>query len=125
MLAKIYDVIRHNDNRGWLAEILREDILKHKIAQIYISYSKKNSIRGGHYHKRKIEWFYVISGKARVFLRKFDETIEETFEISDEDQKVIEIPPFVYHRLKVLTEEMLLLAGSSEVYNKDDPDTFG
>jgi len=125
MLAKIYDVIRHNDNRGWLAEILREDILKHKIAQIYVSYSKENSIRGGHYHKRKIEWFYVISGKARVFLRKFDETIEETFEISDEDQKIIEIPPFVYHRLEILTEEMLLLAGSSEVYNKDDPDTFG
>ena len=124
-MFKTYIINIHKDQRGWLAEILREDILKHKIAQIYISYSKKNSIRGGHYHKRKIEWFYVISGKARVFLRKFDETIEETFEISDEDQKVIEIPPFVYHRLKVLTEEMLLLAGSSEVYNKDDPDTFG
>ena len=123
-MFKTYIINIHKDQRGWLAEILREDILKHKIAQVYISFSKKSSIRGGHYHKRKIEWFYAISGKAIVFLRKFDETIEETFEISDENQKVIEISPFVYHRLEILTEEMLLLAGSSEVYNKDDPDTF-
>ena len=123
-MFKTYIINIHKDQRGWLAEILREDILKHKIAQVYISFSKKSSIRGGHYHKRKIEWFYAISGKAIVFLRKFDETIEETFEISDEDQKVIEIPPFVYHRLEILTEGMLLLVGSSEVYNKDDPDTF-
>jgi len=124
MLVNTYDVVLHSDKRGWLAEVFREDIFKNRIAQVYISYSRKKSVRGGHYHKRKVEWFYIISGRARLFLRRYDSVVEEVFEVSDLDRKVLEVPPFVYHKLEILSNEVFLLVGSSETYNGNDPDTF-
>jgi len=113
----------HYDERGWLAEILRVDRVEQRISQIYVSYSVKDAVRGGHYHKRKTEWFFVISGEASFYLRDLDTGEEDNLVIIDKDHLLLEIPAGVFHTIKSKTELYLLVA-SSEVFNKDDPDTY-
>jgi UDP-2-acetamido-2,6-beta-L-arabino-hexul-4-ose reductase len=124
MELKVFTVKKHVDHRGWLSEILREDLVKNKIAQIHVSVSKKGIFRGGHYHKRKVEWFSVINGKARFFFKNLQTGEEREVELSGEDLKVIEVPPFVYHKVKSLSQNMLFLVGVNEVYDDNDSDTF-
>jgi UDP-2-acetamido-2,6-beta-L-arabino-hexul-4-ose reductase len=113
----------HYDERGWLAEILRVDRIEQKISQIHVSYSVKNAVRGGHYHKRKTEWFFVISGEASIYLRDLDTGEENTLIMTGKDHVLLEIPAGVFHTINSKTELYLLVA-SSEVFNKDDPDTY-
>jgi UDP-2-acetamido-2,6-beta-L-arabino-hexul-4-ose reductase len=124
MKLKIYTVKKHVDRRGWLTEILREDRIKNKIAQVHVSLSKKGVFRGGHYHTRKVEWFTVITGKARFYFKNLKNGKEWETELSGDDLKVIEVPPFVYHKVLSLSQNMLFLVGVNEVYNEDDGDTF-
>jgi len=121
--AKIYNLETHYDERGWLAEILRVDRIEQKISQIYVSYSVKGIVRGGHYHKRKTEWFFVVLGEAEIHLKDLDTGEEDNLVITDKDRLLVEIPAGVFHTIKSKTELYLLVA-SSEVFNKDDSDTY-
>jgi UDP-2-acetamido-2,6-beta-L-arabino-hexul-4-ose reductase len=124
MKLKIYEVKKHADHRGWLCEILREDLIRNKIAQIHVSLSKKGILRGGHYHKRKFEWFSVIRGRARFYFKNLKSGQEREIELSGDDLRVIEVPPFVHHKVQSLTQNMLFLVGVNEVYDENDSDTF-
>ena len=53
------------DARGSLIENTSEEIFK-QTKHFFISKSKSGVIRGNHYHKRKLEWFLVIKGKAKL-----------------------------------------------------------
>lgn len=123
MKVKTYKLEMHYDERGWLAEILRVDRIEQKISQIYVSYSLKDAVRGGHYHKCKTEWFFVIRGEASIYLRDLDTGEENNLIITDKDYILLEVPAGVLHTIKSKTELYLLVA-SNEVFNKDDPDTY-
>ncbi|MGC8979542.1 WxcM-like domain-containing protein [Caldisericum sp.] len=123
MKTKTYKLEIHYDERGWLAEILRVDRIEQKISQIYVSYSVKGIVRGGHYHKRKTEWFFVINGEASFYLRDLNTGEENDLQITAEDHMLVEIPPGVFHTIKSKTELYLVVA-SSEVFDKNDSDTY-
>ena len=123
MKVKTYNLEMHYDKRGWLAEILRVDKIKENIAQIYVSFSEQNMVRGGHYHKHKTEWFFVVKGEAEIYLKELETGEDSKMLLSGNDNLLIEIPPLVFHRIQSITE-LYLIAISSEVFNKDDPDTF-
>lgn len=124
MNIKFYKLKKYDDLRGSLIEIIREDNIDNKISQVYISYSNKGAIRGGHYHKRKTEWFTIIKGKANFYFK--DLLInQEKFEIfSDNDLILIEVKPYVYHKIESLTDDMILFVAVNEVYDEKDNDTF-
>lgn len=78
MNFKIYSLKKLEDDRGWFSEIFKLNKFK-DIKQINISLSKKGAIRGQHYHKRKIEWFCVISGKANMNLKNLNTDEEKIY----------------------------------------------
>ena len=54
------------DKRGSFSEIVRSKVS----GQVSYSITNPKSIRGNHFHTRKIERFSVIKGKAKVEMRK-------------------------------------------------------
>lgn len=56
---------KHIDERGKLIQLVHEGY-----SQINVLESKKGIIRGGHYHKKHIEAFYVISGEVELTIKE-------------------------------------------------------
>ncbi|MFH0956329.1 MAG: cupin domain-containing protein [Candidatus Aenigmatarchaeota archaeon] len=105
----------NEDERGWLAEVFRDEFAK---GQVYAFTIKPGKIRGRHYHKKKMEWFCVLQGSCTV-------------EIDGRKHKMnafdkVYIQPNSYHEIKNTGKELLLVVTySSEKYNPDCPDTYG
>ena len=57
--------IAHADARGSIRDILDNVPLN----SITILTSKKGVIRGNHYHKKTVQWTYLLSGSVRYFAR--------------------------------------------------------
>lgn len=65
------------DERGSLTQLVHQGW-----QQVNVLKSRGGSIRGGHYHKRVREAFFVVSGCVKLKLRSVSETaeyIEQTF----------------------------------------------
>lgn len=125
MNIEIKSLEKHKDKRGHLLEILRSDEIKESIQQIYFSASEPRAVRGGHYHKKKVEWFCVVKGKAKLFLE--DTTSKERKELilSDDKPAIVKIPPKIRHSLENIgRNEMYLIVVSNMVFDHNDPDTY-
>lgn len=62
---KKYKLITNfKDHRGIIRDILQEDV--NSITYITI---KKGKIRGNHFHKKTIQWNYVLKGKINLFYK--------------------------------------------------------
>lgn len=130
MMEKGYELISikpFEDKRGSLKKIIMKSQLEEneKIEEVYLLYSEKGSVRGNHYHKKTLEYFMVVSGKAKVALKNLDTgTLEELY-ISAEDNVVLKVPPQVVHAFKnEEVQQLIMLAISLKEYNKLDTDTF-
>src|SRR5438128_1043777 len=92
-----------------------------------VLYRKKGSISGDHYHKGTIkskspEIFYMISGQAELKVRDTKSGVEETHLV--EQGTKIEIPPFIHHAFKAMTDITFLeLNVSKEDFDKYESDT--
>jgi UDP-2-acetamido-2,6-beta-L-arabino-hexul-4-ose reductase len=125
MNSELETLEKHTDERGLLLEILRDDEIKEEIKQVYFSTSKPNVIRGNHYHKRKIEWFSVVKGTAKLVLEDNESKEREELIISDDKPAIIKILPNISHAIQNIgDDEMYLIVIANEVFNPDDPDTF-
>jgi UDP-2-acetamido-2,6-beta-L-arabino-hexul-4-ose reductase len=112
------------DNRGWLAEILKNEFPQ-TIEQIHFSFSKPGTVRGNHYHKHRIEWLFVTCGTGKVFLE--DNLTKERSEltVSGDCPVLIKIFPNVTHTI-VNSESMPmhLLVITNEKHGSEDSDTY-
>ena len=61
MLKIIKTDFEFTDERGMLVQLIHEGY-----RQINVITSKKGVVRGGHYHKRNEEAFYIVSGELEV-----------------------------------------------------------
>jgi quercetin dioxygenase-like cupin family protein len=61
------------DHRGVISDIL----VKEKIDYVTIIYNKKGAIRGNHYHKKTIQFLYVLEGSILVASQKKGQEVEE------------------------------------------------
>ncbi len=111
----------HTDERGCFAEVFK---LEHG-GQISFSKTKPGITRGNHYHIRKNEKFCVVSGQARIRLRRIgtDKTIE--FQVTGETPSLIEIPVYYTHNItNIGTTDLITLFWINEQFNPLDADTF-
>ena len=110
-----------SDERGILAEFIKS---KSK-GQIFVSTTNPGKIRGNHYHHTKIEKFLVLSGNGLIRFKSIindDEVFD--YEVSGKEFKVVDIPPGFTHSIENIgKDKMVVLFWSSEIYNKDNPDT--
>lgn len=115
----------HADERGILFEVLKDNEISENIKHIYFSTSKPGAIRGGHYHKLKVEWFCVIKGQAKLVLEDILTKEREEIDMKGDKPMIVKLDPGVSHAIKnVGDDEMYLIAISSEVFNPKEPDTY-
>ena len=124
MKLKIKKLDKLTDDRGWLAEILSDkDSDGKELGLVLITTAHPGKTKGNHYHKRKTEWYCVISGKG--LLRVWNDSEKEEMELSSVDLALVEIPTGYFHSITNIGEEELhLLAIVSESFNEGDPDTY-
>jgi glucose-1-phosphate thymidylyltransferase len=112
-------------SRGWLSEIARTSALPKPIRQTNVSFSRKGTIRGLHYHERgQDDLFVCLQGKARVVA--LDRDTGETFseEIGDDNFAAVYVPGNLAHGFEALTD-VLMLYHVTEEYDAADPDEHG
>ncbi len=119
------------DERGRLMEILRcDDPLFRKFGQVYMTTAYPGVVKGWHYHKRQFDNMAVVRGMMKIVLydaREGSPTRGEVnpFFAGEHNPILIQIPPFVYHGFKCISEgEAIVVNIPTEVYVYDDPDEF-
>ena len=65
-MKKIKNKIMHRDKRGLIIDLLE----KKNINSITFITQKKGTVRGNHFHKKTIQWNYLIKGKIELFAKK-------------------------------------------------------
>jgi dTDP-4-dehydrorhamnose 3,5-epimerase len=121
-----------SDERGYFFESFRKNLLlEEKInadfVQSNISKSKKNTVRGLHYQVGDFaqgKLCQVISGKVldvALDIRFNSPTFGKYFslELSEENHKMMWIPPGFAHGFSVLSDEAIFLYKCTAYYNKE------
>jgi dTDP-4-dehydrorhamnose 3,5-epimerase-like enzyme len=115
----------HSDQRGWLAEILRQDQIKRPIKQIYVASIEPGHIRGNHYHQKRTEWFFIVKGEGKLCLKDLKTKRKKVLKLSEKLKRVIEVPPNTIHAIKNTGKETLfLVSAQDDLYNPKKPDTI-
>lgn len=115
------------DDRGWLAEILRQEQLEGatSFGQVLVTTAYPGAVKGNHYHRRKTEWFCVIKGRGLLRLEDNLSGACQELHLGDGNLVTVKIPPEVTHAIQNEGEEMLyLLIYANEPFDPQDPDTF-
>ncbi len=113
---------RYEDARGWLAEIARTSALPKPIRQTNVSFSRRGTIRGLHYHERgQDDLFVCLQGRARVVA--LDRETGEAFceDIGEGNFAGVYVPGNLAHGFEALTD-VLMLYHVTEEYDPADPD---
>ena len=71
-MKKIKLKINHKDKRGIIIDLLK----KKKINAITYITQKKGKVRGNHFHKKTIQWNYLVKGKIRIVTKKNNDNIK-------------------------------------------------
>lgn len=124
----------YNDDRGFLVQLIHQGY-----RQVNVIQSNTGAIRGGHYHKKNKEAFYVIKGELKLevwdcesssfngalenLLNRSDQTIKEfskgiesyTFKAGD----MFEILPLVVHSFTFIRDTILVSMYSSGIELSD------
>jgi dTDP-4-dehydrorhamnose 3,5-epimerase len=104
-----------DDDRGRFLETFRKEWFPERswnIVQTNCSYSRANVLRGLHYHRRQVDYWFVPQGTIRVALADLRVSsptrgASQTLEIGDENLMGIFIPVGVAHGFVALTAATL------------------
>jgi dTDP-4-dehydrorhamnose 3,5-epimerase len=113
---------RHEDDRGWFAELARASELPKGFAQSNLSRSRKGVIRGLHFHERgQDDLFVCLEGMVRVVI--LDRTTGETFteDIGDDNFAAVYVPGHNAHGYEALTDCLFMYLVTEE-YDASNPD---
>lgn len=93
--------------------------------QSFISTTKPGITRGNHYHRRKVERFLVVQGKAVIRLRRLfsDEVVE--YAVDGAAPQYIDMPTLHTHSItNTGPGELVTLFWSHEIFDPMAPDTY-
>lgn len=112
----------HEDARGSFFEIIRAH---GGSGQTAFSTTVPGVTRGDHFHRRKAERFVVVSGSAKIRVRKlFDDHVVE-FEVTGAEPVAIDMPTMWAHSIENTGSEVLFTAfWSNDLFNPEHPDTI-
>ena len=106
----VKELKKYDDDRGWLIEIYRNDMIDYKPAMSYISETNPGVARGPHEHKYQSDCFaFVGPGTFKVYLwdnREASQTNKEKFigEFGEAKPGLVIIPPGVVHGYKCVSD---------------------
>ena len=125
MIVTTFPLARHEDERGWLTELIRASALPKPIKQANLSRSRQGVIRGLHFHERgQDDLFVCLEGMVRVVVldRETGETFSE--DIGDDNTVAIYVPGVHAHGYEALTDCLFAYLVTEE-YDAVDPDEHG
>lgn len=104
----IKDLIKNEDNRGWLVELFRKDMISEDIfpEMSYISLTYPGITRGPHEHLEQTDYFCFLGPSTfRLSLwdnRKGSATYRSkmSVDIGEDNPKIVIVPPGVVHAYK-------------------------
>jgi len=113
---------RHADARGSFFEIIRSH---GGPGQSSFSTTIPGVTRGEHYHRRKIERFTVLQGRARISLRRLHTDEVFSFEVSGDVPGAIDMPTMWSHNITNIGDELLYTSfWTNDIFNPENPDTI-
>ena len=117
-----FPLIKHADARGSFSEIIRTH---GGTGQTSFSTTVPGVLRGGHYHRRKVERFLVLSGKACISLRQmFTEEVLH-FDVTGDEPVAIDMPTMWTHSIENTGDEVLFTNfWTDDHFDPDNPDTI-
>jgi quercetin dioxygenase-like cupin family protein len=117
-MRNIFDREYFVDKRGFIVDILYNT----KINHVALIKSNKKSIRGNHFHKKTIQYTYVLDGKLYYFKKKGRSYQKKILKKGD----LIKTMPLEIHAFKFLAKRNTLLIFSSGLRGGKDyeKDTF-
>jgi len=125
MDIKLSKLDKKVDDRGFVVEILRSEQVNAAFGQIFISTVKPGKVKGNHYHKRKREWYSVVSGKVTVHFVDVKTGEKKKVVLDSKNPALLTINPGISHAItNEGKEEAIIIAYISESFNPEDPDTF-
>jgi UDP-2-acetamido-2,6-beta-L-arabino-hexul-4-ose reductase len=112
----------HRDPRGDLFETVRAH---GGTGQAFVSTTRPGHTRGEHYHLRKVERFFVVSGEAEISLRRLLHDDVVTFRLSGDQPSFVDMPTMWVHNLRnVGTTDLVTLFWSDQLLDADRPDQY-
>lgn len=110
------------DNRGSFTELIKTK----DTGQFSVNVSKPGITKGQHWHNTKWEMFIVVSGKARIEIRKIGTKEKISFEVSGEKFEAVQMLPGYTHNIINLseTEDLVTLMWANEAFDTKKPDTY-
>ena len=110
------------DHRGSLVEVVRSHGGQ---GQTFVSTTRPGITRGEHFHLRKVERFVVLSGAARISLRKLFTSEIVSFDVTGEAPAVVDMPTMWVHNItNIGGSELTTLFWTHELFDPAVPDTF-
>ncbi|TLS37480.1 dTDP-4-dehydrorhamnose 3,5-epimerase family protein [Pseudalkalibacillus caeni] len=127
--VKVKKLVKHCDDRGFFAELLRddEDILE-RFGQASMSMSYPEVIKAFHYHEEQDDVWFFPSGNAQVVLHDIREESEtagatDVYYMGEDNPILLLIPKGVAHGYRVLgTRPATIIYFTTKSYNPADPD---
>jgi dTDP-4-dehydrorhamnose 3,5-epimerase len=121
----LYPLTRHEDERGWFAELARSSALPKPFRQGNLARSRKGVIRGLHYHERgQDDLFVCLDGMVRVVVLDRETGETETVDIGDDNFAAAYVPGRHAHGYEALTDCLFMYLVTEE-YDTSNPDEHG
>lgn len=123
-----YSLKPNVDARGSFTEFLRTP----DRGQISVNVSKPGITKGNHWHMSKWEKFLVVSGTAKIKLRKVGADQEgnpypvDEYVVTGGDMRVVEMIPGYTHSITNLSddEDLVTVMWANEPFDSENPDTY-
>lgn len=110
-----------SDDRGRLVEVVRAHGGQ---GQTFVSTTKPGITRGEHFHLRKIERFVVLSGQARISLRKMFTAEVVSFDVDGATPVAVDMPTMWAHNITNTGHgELVTVFWTNELFDPAAPDT--
>tara|TARA_B100001057_G_C22871425_1_gene959112 strand:- start:15081 stop:15461 length:381 start_codon:yes stop_codon:yes gene_type:complete len=107
------------DNRGIIVDLLQKNVNSFTYVTI-----KKGKVRGNHYHKKTIQWNFVLSGKVNLFYKKNVKS-KNVKKILLKKNDFVMCDKLEPHAFKSLTDcELLVLTKGPRQGKEYESDTF-
>ena len=127
--VKVKKLTRHNDDRGFFMEVLRDDDnLLQRFGQASFSRSYPGVIKAFHYHEKQDDLWFFPSGNVQAVLYDAREGsltagMTQVVYMGDDNPLLLLIPAGVAHGYRVLGNEPAAIVYFTTLsYNPDDPD---
>ena len=119
--ARVVIPEKHSDDRGWLVEAIKAG----SGGQCFVSTTKSGITRGNHFHRRKVERFFILQGRAEVKIRRLftDEVV--TYDLNGEEPSYVDIPTLHTHSItNIGNQELIVLFWADEFFDPENTDTY-